>query len=103
MERKRSARRHGGLLRRLFGRRSRNRRVRLTGAELLPSLNARRLGQRMWSAARAGRRGLVATLAVVLLSGGAFGLHRFLTRSKHFAVAEVRFSSLEHADLDTLR
>jgi cell division protein FtsQ len=46
---------------------------------------------------------LVATLAVVLLSGGAFGLHRFLTRSKHFAVAEVRFSSLEHADLDTLR
>jgi cell division protein FtsQ len=49
-----------------------------------------------------GRRLLVALLLLLSVGGAAFGGHRYVTRSRHFAVRVLKFSSLKHASEDAL-
>src|SRR6476660_2231238 len=50
--------------------------------------------------ASAGRRRpwFVGVLLLLLVGGAAFGGHRFVTRSSHFAVRHLRFSTVQHVD-----
>ena len=49
-----------------------------------------------------GKRLLVALLLLLAVGGAAFGGHRYLTRSQHFAVRSLKFSSLKHTSEDAL-
>lgn len=101
----RSRKTSAGPRRRLFGflHRSKNRRRHVT-----PHAPARA----KLAAAEPGRgrrilRGLLAAVGLLLstaaVAGGVFLLHRFLTRSPHFAVREIRVPALPHVAADALR
>src|SRR5262245_55873530 len=80
-------------------RRRRNRRVRLVGRRL-PSPSS------LLARASAWVRGLgrpAAVLAIAVVAGGAgFGVHRLVTRSPHFAVRELRFSTTKQVSNESL-
>jgi cell division protein FtsQ len=74
-----------------FSRRG-NRRVRLTQSRF-SGLGARLKGS---------LRGLIVVGVLAALGAGGWGLHRFLTRSAHFAVRELRFSTTKHVAAESL-
>lgn len=77
-----------------FGKRA-NRRVRLTGGVLPSPLRlAGGMKRLLWP--------LVGVVIAVAVAGASWGIHRFLTRSPHFAVRALRFSPTQHVSAESL-